>query len=58
MLDRRNREIHIECRPIQMMWAREFDVRNFSNRRVFEPGEVPERYEHLTLADKQPKTMR
>jgi hypothetical protein len=50
-------EIDVEIRPVQVMWTRKLDVRDLANGRLAEPGKVPERYEHLSLADEQPESV-
>lgn len=58
MFDGFHREVDIEVRPVQMMCARELNVRDLSHGGITEPRKVLERHEQLTLADEEPEAVR
>ena len=46
-----DREINIEVRPVQVMRTWELNASDLSNRCVFEPGKVLERYEQFLFTN-------
>ena len=57
MLDGLDREVDVQVRPIQMMRARQLDVRDCPDRCVTKPRELFKRDEQLALAHEQPKSV-
>ena len=53
MIERLDREIDIQIRPVQMVWTRKGDVRDLRDGRVTKPREVIEANEALLSADDQ-----
>jgi hypothetical protein len=55
MLDRFDRQIDVEVRPMEMVGSRPFDVSNPGNGLVFEPGEFTERKEEPSVVHADPE---
>jgi hypothetical protein len=51
-------EIHVELRPVEVMWLRTLDLKDGVHRRISEPGEVLEREEVLCLVEQEPEAVR
>ena len=58
MFDRFDGEIHVKVRPVQVMRAGKFDVRDRRDRSLPEPRKSQERKEQFAPTDEQPKPVR
>ena len=57
MLDRIDREIHVELRPVQVVRLRALHVEDRSHWRIREPGELLEREKQLSIPQEEPEAM-
>src|SRR5207237_2285342 len=57
MLNRLNRQINIQFRPIKMVRTGQFNLDQFANASVLKPWELLEGNKALSLSDQKPKTV-
>jgi len=58
MRDRLDVKIHVEIRPVEVVWLRTLDMKDRPHGRVSEPREILECEEVLCLVEQQPKAVR
>jgi len=58
MLDRRDREIHVEIRPIQVIRARPLHAKNLAHCCVAKPWKMGRGKKQLSIAEEDPDAVR
>src|SRR2546426_6579962 len=57
MIQRVHGQVDVEIWPVQVMRAWEYDVRQFTDRRLAKPGKLFERDKPLAVRDEQPESL-